>query len=229
MNKPPGNQSRSEERPRTGKPAASGKGSTSVINKVATGAKNLGVGTYNLLVGDDIKAAFGKNSTTTERWIGSASLAFTVVTLGEGALIKGGIKVAAQGLEKAVAKNLVVKATVKETAEVVGNKVTQQGVKQTGTGVGRQVQGTLSDSSSALYNNLKKQGIPTTLTDQEVKAANAAGLKMQAGGAGKFEDFAEKPFLPDQYYKNNYAPMQGTPEARVDFSRLGSSHRPTYA
>ncbi|WNS43286.1 hypothetical protein [Paenibacillus sp. MMS20-IR301] len=79
------------------KPAASGKGSTSVINKVATGAKNLGVGTYNLLVGDDIKAAFGKNSTTTERWIGSASLAFTVVTLGEGALIKGGIKAAAQG------------------------------------------------------------------------------------------------------------------------------------
>ncbi|WNS43296.1 hypothetical protein [Paenibacillus sp. MMS20-IR301] len=139
------------------KPAASGKGSTSVINKVATGAKNLGVGTYNLLVGDDIKAAFGKNSTTTERWIGSASLAFTVVTLGEGALIKGGIKAAAQGLEKAVAKNLVVKATVKETAEVVGNKVTQQGVKQTGTGVGRQVQETLSDSSSALYNNLKNK------------------------------------------------------------------------
>ncbi|WP_031416304.1 hypothetical protein [Lysinibacillus sphaericus] len=29
--------------------------------------------------------------------------------------------------------------------------------------------------------------------------------------------------MPDKYYKNNYAPDDGTPGARFDFSRLGSS------
>nr|WP_236838697.1 RHS repeat-associated core domain-containing protein [Caldalkalibacillus salinus] len=42
-------------------------------------------------------------------------------------------------------------------------------------------------------------------------------------GTGKVDDFAKEPFLPDEYYKNNYAPIQGTPGARIDFSRLGSS------
>ncbi|MFM9278477.1 hypothetical protein [Paenibacillus jiagnxiensis] len=42
-------------------------------------------------------------------------------------------------------------------------------------------------------------------------------------GTGQIDDIAKEPFLPDEYYKNNYAPMQGTPGARVDFSRLGSS------
>ncbi|ULO07118.1 hypothetical protein H1230_29975 [Paenibacillus sp. 19GGS1-52] len=40
---------------------------------------------------------------------------------------------------------------------------------------------------------------------------------------GKVDDFAKEPFLPDEYYKNNYAPIQGTPGDRIDFNRLGSS------
>ncbi|QTB21110.1 hypothetical protein J1907_15160 [Lysinibacillus sphaericus] len=42
-------------------------------------------------------------------------------------------------------------------------------------------------------------------------------------GTDKGDDFAKEPFLPDKYYKNNYAPDDGTPGARFDFSRLGSS------
>ena len=42
-------------------------------------------------------------------------------------------------------------------------------------------------------------------------------------GTGKIDDIAKEPFLPDEYYKKNYAPMQGTPGSRMDFSRLGSS------
>ncbi|WNS43280.1 hypothetical protein [Paenibacillus sp. MMS20-IR301] len=169
------------------KPAASGKGSTSVINKVATGAKNLGVGTYNLLVGDDIKGAFGKNSTTTERWIGSASLAFTVVTLGEGALIKGGIKVAAQGLEKAVAKNLVVKATVKETAEVVGNKVTRQGIRETITGTGRQAaQEAMSEA------NLGTKGLPKKQNSGSGLSSPGSSKPTQGAPEPEVQNFIEK-------------------------------------
>jgi hypothetical protein len=42
-------------------------------------------------------------------------------------------------------------------------------------------------------------------------------------GTGKGDDFTKEPFLPDKYYKNNYVPDDGTPGARFDFSRLGSS------
>lgn len=36
-------------------------------------------------------------------------------------------------------------------------------------------------------------------------------------------DFATETFLPDSYYKNNYSPMQGTPNSKMRFKRLGSS------
>ena len=39
----------------------------------------------------------------------------------------------------------------------------------------------------------------------------------------KNDDFAKETFLPDKYYENNHAPMQGTPGDRFDFKRLGSS------
>ncbi|WP_025721243.1 phage baseplate assembly protein V [Paenibacillus sp. 1-18] len=48
-------------------------------------------------------------------------------------------------------------------------------------------------------------------------------VKLGTKGTDKIDDFAKEPFLPDEYYKKNYAPMQGTPGARIDFSRLGSS------
>ncbi|WP_438496260.1 hypothetical protein [Paenibacillus sp. IHBB 3054] len=51
----------------------------------------------------------------------------------------------------------------------------------------------------------------------------AEGSSRSVEGTGDVDDFAKEPFLPDEYYKNNYAPMQGTPGARIDFSRLGSS------
>lgn len=44
----------------------------------------------------------------------------------------------------------------------------------------------------------------------------------QNKGTGKGDDFAKEPFLPDEYYINNYVPDDGTPGARFDFSRLGS-------
>lgn len=36
-------------------------------------------------------------------------------------------------------------------------------------------------------------------------------------------DFATELFLPDEYYKNNYSPMDGIPNSRMEFNRLGSS------
>ncbi|WNS43284.1 HNH/ENDO VII family nuclease [Paenibacillus sp. MMS20-IR301] len=144
------------------KPAASGKGSTSVINKVATGAKNLVVDTFNLAIGDDVKLAFGKKSTFLEQSIGSASLLLNVVTLGEAGAIKSAIKGAIQTTEKAITKNLVVKATVKDAVEV-GNKVTQQGLKETGQVLKKE---TLSGSSGGVGNGKLK---PTKLTSDKIQ------------------------------------------------------------
>ncbi|MGC6769759.1 hypothetical protein ACYSNR_15605 [Enterococcus sp. LJL128] len=36
-------------------------------------------------------------------------------------------------------------------------------------------------------------------------------------------DFATEPFLPEEYYKNNYSSMDGVPNSRVEYNRLGSS------
>jgi len=36
-------------------------------------------------------------------------------------------------------------------------------------------------------------------------------------------DFATKPFLPDEYYKNNYSSMDGIPNSKMEFYRVGSS------
>ncbi|MFD2876264.1 hypothetical protein ACFTAO_10375 [Paenibacillus rhizoplanae] len=56
-------------------------------------------------------------------------------------------------------------------------------MQQTSTAVGNQtVQEMLSSGPNGLYSKLRKQGIPTTLTDDEVKAANSVNLRMQAEG-----------------------------------------------
>ncbi len=68
------------------------------------------------------------------------------------------------------------------------------------------------DQKSITTKNAAEPFKPT----QEAKAS-------QAGLDGKNDDFAKEPFLPDNYYKNNYAPIQGTPGDRLDFNRLGSS------
>ncbi|MCB5953277.1 hypothetical protein LI951_14470, partial [Enterococcus sp. BWT-B8] len=49
----------------------------------------------------------------------------------------------------------------------------------------------------------------------------AASAGKKAGGA--VDDFAKEPFLPDEYYKNNYSSMDGTPNSKIEFERLGSS------
>ncbi|EAD9533446.1 hypothetical protein AF088_14395, partial [Listeria monocytogenes] len=36
-------------------------------------------------------------------------------------------------------------------------------------------------------------------------------------------DFATEPFLPEEYYKNNYSSMDGIPNSRMEYNRLGSS------
>ncbi|MET1176134.1 hypothetical protein ABWU89_31330, partial [Paenibacillus amylolyticus] len=54
-------------------------------------------------------------------------------------------------------------------------------------------------------------------------------MKCETGGTGKNDDFAKEPFLPEDYYKNNYAPQQGTPNTRMDFNRLGSSGQIEYS
>ncbi|NWL90478.1 hypothetical protein DMN77_23300 [Paenibacillus sp. 79R4] len=66
----------------------------------------------------------------------------------------------------------------------------------------------------------KEQTLPNM---GERAAGDNIGSMLRGEGKGKIDDIAKKPFLPDEYYKNNYAPMQGTPGARIDFSRLGSS------
>ncbi|MBL1226807.1 pre-toxin TG domain-containing protein [Enterococcus sp. BWR-S5] len=48
--------------------------------------------------------------------------------------------------------------------------------------------------------------------------------KASGGGTEKqVNDFATEIFLPDEYYKNNYTPMSGPPNSKVEFERLGSS------
>ena len=41
--------------------------------------------------------------------------------------------------------------------------------------------------------------------------------------SGAADDFAKETFLPDSYYKNNYSSMEGTPNSKIEFDRLGSS------
>ncbi|MGC6769765.1 hypothetical protein ACYSNQ_14165, partial [Enterococcus sp. LJL51] len=36
-------------------------------------------------------------------------------------------------------------------------------------------------------------------------------------------DFATEPFLSEEYYKNNYSSMDGVPNSRMEYNRLGSS------
>ena len=59
----------------------------------------------------------------------------------------------------------------------------------------------------------KEQTLPNM---GERAAGDNIGSMLRGEGTGKIDDIAKKPFLPDEYYKNNYAPMQGTPGARID-------------
>ncbi|MCE3199836.1 hypothetical protein K3T49_09420 [Paenibacillus sonchi] len=107
--------------------------------------------------------------------------------------------------EKVFAKDLAETIVVRETAATIGSKAA--------AGVGRTTgKEAASEASSGAKSFLSK---PT--------AGDNVGSKLSSEGAGKVDDFAKEPFLPDEYYKNNYAPMQGTPGAKIDFSRLGSS------
>jgi len=54
--------------------------------------------------------AFGKDNTFLEKTVGSFPLIFTAVTLGEAGVFKSTIKGAIQTTEKAITKNLIVKA-----------------------------------------------------------------------------------------------------------------------
>ncbi|WP_314062523.1 hypothetical protein [uncultured Vagococcus sp.] len=36
-------------------------------------------------------------------------------------------------------------------------------------------------------------------------------------------DFASEPFLPEEYYKKNYSSMDGVPNSKIEFNKLGSS------
>ncbi|MEK3795064.1 restriction endonuclease fold toxin [Paenibacillus sp. FSL R7-0204] len=171
------------------KSSAKNTASGSVFNSIKNGTKNLVVNTYNLMIGDDAKLAFGKDKSFLQRSAGSANLLLNVATFGEAAFVKSSVKGAIQVTEKIAAKitgKAVTSAVVKDAAEIAGSKAIQKAAQQTSAAVGNQtVQEMLSNSPSGLYSKLRKQGIPTTLTDDEVKAANSAGLKMQAEGAGK--------------------------------------------
>ena len=48
-------------------------------------------------------------------------------------------------------------------------------------------------------------------------------VNLQLFAGKKDDDFATELFLPESYYRNNYAPKRGIPGDRIKFSRLGSS------
>nr|WP_235533128.1 polymorphic toxin-type HINT domain-containing protein [Paenibacillus sp. Leaf72] len=88
-----------------------------------------------------------------------------------------------------------------------------------------------SDGTKLAIDKIEKESREATVYNFEVEDFNSyfvsnLGIWVhnceipRMGGA---DDFANEPFLPDEYYKNNYAPTQGAPGTRIDFSRLGSS------
>lgn len=164
------------------KSAAKSSGSGSVFNAVKNGTKNLVVNTFNLMIGDDAKLAFGKDKSFLQRSAGSANLLLTAATFGGSAIVKSSVKGTIQLTEKVTAK-FFTSAVVKDAAEIAGTKAIQKAAQQTSAAVGNQtVQEMLSNSPSGLYSKLRQQGIPTTLTNDEVKAANSVNLRMQAEG-----------------------------------------------
>ncbi|CAH1213926.1 hypothetical protein PAECIP111892_03932 [Paenibacillus auburnensis] len=122
----------------TAKPAATSsnsskpnnsKSNNSILNTVANGAKKAAVGTFNFLIGDDLKATFGKNSTVAERLIGGASLTLFVATFGEGKVLTSGVKALVQGADKLLMKNLAETAIVKEGVQVAKSNAVSQSAK----------------------------------------------------------------------------------------------------
>ncbi|KWX81126.1 hypothetical protein AMQ84_00960 [Paenibacillus riograndensis] len=93
----------------------SAQASSSIFNKVAKTAKTAAVGVFNFVIGDDLKATFGKNSSATERVIGGASIILTVATLGEGKVVTSGLKGAGKLAGKVFAKDVAETVVVKET------------------------------------------------------------------------------------------------------------------
>ncbi|WP_430608162.1 T7SS effector LXG polymorphic toxin [Enterococcus sp. AZ170] len=63
------------------------------------------------------------------------------------------------------------------------------------------------------------------LTGAAVRNAQIYGNKISGPKLNNknTNDFATEVFLPDEYYKNNYSPMEGIPNSRMEFNRLGSS------
>ena len=53
-------------------------------------------------------------------------------------------------------------------------------------------------------------------------SAGSTGSNVEKA-SGAADDFAKETFLPDSYYKNNYSSMDGTPNSKMEFDRLGSS------
>ncbi|WP_233182425.1 RHS repeat-associated core domain-containing protein [Paenibacillus sonchi] len=198
--------------------SGSAQASSSIFNKVAKTAKTAAVGVFNFVIGDDLKATFGKNSSATERVIGGASLILTVATLGEGKAVTSGLKGAGKLAGKVFAKDVAETVVVRETATAVGSKAA--------AGVGRTAgKEAASESSSALYGKLKKEGIPTTLTDDEVRAANSADLRMQAEGKG---NSTESPALEGSPYHPDSVAERIKPEYRANpaHDKGSSSYNP---
>nr|WP_274529245.1 RHS repeat domain-containing protein [Paenibacillus piscarius] len=186
-------QAANKKTPAPVKSSAKNSGGGSMFNTIKNGTKNLLINTANLVILDDVKMAFGKDNTFLERTAGSASLLFNVVTLGGGAAIKASAKGAVQFTgkvaEKVAAKlsgKALTTAVIKDAAEIAGTKAVQKAVQQSSSGVGYQtVQEMLSSGPNGLYSKLRRQGIPTTLTNDEVKAANSVNLRMQAEGGSE--------------------------------------------
>ncbi|MFC6652407.1 RHS repeat-associated core domain-containing protein [Paenibacillus rhizoplanae] len=143
------------------KSSAKNSASGSVFNSIKNGTKNLVVNTYNLMIGDDAKLAFGKDKSFLQRSAGSANLLFNVATFGEAAVIKSGVKstirLADKITEKITAK-FFTSAAIKDAAEIAGTKAIQKAVQQTSTAVGNQtVQEMLSSGPNGLYSKLRNK------------------------------------------------------------------------
>ncbi|MCE3199838.1 hypothetical protein [Paenibacillus sonchi] len=162
---------------------------------------------FNFVIGDDLKATFGKNSSATERVIGRASLILTVATLGEGKVVTSGLKGAGKLDGKVFAKDVAETVVVRETATAVGSKAA--------AGVGRTAgKEATSEASAGAKSFLSK---PT--------AGDNVGSKLSSEGMGEIPKRNYEP-SPKHDPQSGWGSPNPIPDAKTGQEPLGVAYSP---
>ena len=81
----------------------------------------------------------------------------------------------------------------------------------------------LLGKGALLTNTLITLGVSARTVQKAGKQGSQAKKSSGAEPVKQPNDFVTETFLPEEYYKNNYSSMDGAPNSRMEFYRMGSS------